>query len=365
VANLNSYHDPIQSEQNMLMVVFGAGASYDSVSKLPDYNRLASTYRPPLASGLFSRRPHFDAWISRYYACNAVINQLQSPPNGSSVESELEKLWTEREKNPRRYRQLAAVQFYLHSMIWECTEKWEREVARGVTNYKNLLDRIDSWRRQTNEKVCLVTFNYDTMLENALVDLDIKISDLSHYIANNDYKIIKPHGSVNWAHGVYGDIVKDLRRTSLEVANELIERRSELTITSDFQMLRQPLVEQSAMWSSKSLLFPALAIPLEHKQDYECPTEHLEVLRTCIPEVTKMLLIGWRATETKFIELLKEKLQKKIIMKVVNSSESSETSKRLASALDKASISINVIPSELGFSQFVNSNQVEEFLNLK
>ena len=70
----------------MLMVIFGAGASYDSVSTYPPNvvghphggdvaNRF---HRPPLANELFENRPLFADIIERFQACEPIIPRLRA-----------------------------------------------------------------------------------------------------------------------------------------------------------------------------------------------------------------------------------------------------------------------------------------------
>jgi hypothetical protein len=190
----------------MLMVVFGAGASYDSIpqlrpgasSKLPAHSLadavVAEQYRLPLANELFDNRPDFVRAIQRFPKCQAVIPYLRQPPPGKTVENVLEALQTEASNYPERIRQLAAIRYYLHFTPWDCGRNWEA-ASRGVTNYKTLLDQIQRWRKPADQ-VCLVTFNYDGMLENALPSVGLYVRELRDYITSEEYKIIKPHGSV-------------------------------------------------------------------------------------------------------------------------------------------------------------------------
>src|SRR5207302_10386358 len=54
------------------------------------------------------------------------------------------------------------------------------------------------------QKICFVTFNYDTMLDEELARLlGVQIKDMSDY-AQRDYALIKLHGSVNWGREVDG-----------------------------------------------------------------------------------------------------------------------------------------------------------------
>jgi SIR2-like domain len=118
---------------------------------------------------------------------------LQSIAPGKTVEHVLETLQNEGKTDPERQRQMAAIRFYLQLVIWQCEHQWDTTVAYGITNYVALLDQL---RRTENMPVLLVTFNYDQMIEQALRTVNIPISDLSHYIQHDTFKLFKLHGSV-------------------------------------------------------------------------------------------------------------------------------------------------------------------------
>src|SRR5438128_1327375 len=129
------------------MVIFGAGASYDSLARYPPDSDgrfpppdslVAKQWRPPLANQLFDQR--FGQYIQQFRQMHAVVPDLQNPED--DVETVLEKFQSEASTYPRRLNQLAAVRYYLQSMLSNCQSNWEN-VTRGVTNYKALLDRID------------------------------------------------------------------------------------------------------------------------------------------------------------------------------------------------------------------------------
>lgn len=357
------------------MVIFGAGASHDSAPDYPsgtEWPARIEDYRLPLADELFANRPDFITWIDRLEDntranLSTVVFHLRQP-SGGSVEQELERLRKEAETSaraPERRQQLAVVQFYLQSMLWECQDKWKALVTHGVTNYKDLLEQIDMWRRESNEKVCLVTFNYDTMLEDALSALavGINVQTIDDYIAH-DYKIIKLHGSANWAHRVNIDMDPIvLADAPLTMAKELIKRAALLKenklILPDYDIINRPLAAvQGSVFAYPS--FPALAIPVENKQNYECPKKHLEELYACIPQVTNILMIGWRATEADFLKLLKDKLGKQVHVMAVNGQQIS--AQQANSKLLQAGIDARCDSAETGFSDFVVRREADAFL---
>ena len=102
----------------MLMVVFGAGASYDSVLSRPpwEYSRERLHYRPPLANELFGTTDEYRDAITRFPKCKPILPRLQGVVRqGGSVEVELERLQEEADAGDwERYKQLAAVRYYLH-----------------------------------------------------------------------------------------------------------------------------------------------------------------------------------------------------------------------------------------------------------
>ncbi len=243
----------------MLLVVFGAGASFDSASALrPD--QTSATWRPPLANQLFELR-RFGGYISQFPKCAPLITHLQS--SEVNVERVLEKYQNEANGDPERLRQLAAVRFYLQTMLSELVVAWKGETS-GVTNYKTLLDQIRHERKQ-DAKVCLATFNYDNLLEDALSVVNVRIGSMPDYVTG-DYQIVKLHGSINWFHevlnfhSVAGQHPTQTIAQLIETAPKLIFKGYQ--ITPSVSLLQQ---------STNVALFPALSIPVENKPGYECP----------------------------------------------------------------------------------------------
>jgi len=97
--------------------------------------------------------------------CMTLIPVLRK--EGVAVERELARIQEQAKTYPPAHQQLMAIRFYLQYALWKCQKRWFNH-HRGITNYATLIREIDRWRFEFNEQVSFVTFNYDTMLEQAM-----------------------------------------------------------------------------------------------------------------------------------------------------------------------------------------------------
>jgi hypothetical protein len=285
----------------MLMVVLGAGASYDSAVEVPAPLGDAE-YRPPLTDHLFTNRATFLPIRASFPQIDPVIGRLVNR-DGRTVEQVLRELQNEAADNPVRHQQLAAVRFYLQCLLTQIVERWYNSdrpnSCHRATNQIALIDKL--WGARFAEPVCLVTFNYDTLIERALNHYGQQTNSPADYIAGDRFKLFKLHGSVNWARRLTEppDLVRIDQPQA--IAKELITRASELRTSDQFVQVDHttPL-----SLSGRDPVLPAIAIPVETKSVFECPPDHIEVLKELLPKVTAILTIGWRATEQHFLDLL-------------------------------------------------------------
>src|SRR5436190_22607719 len=98
----------------MLLIVFGAGASFDSA---PSYGPDGLAERPPLANQLFEPRPRFADALEEFSECQALIPYLRHPQSDVGVEQLLQRYLEEAPGDPVRHRQLAAIRYYLRSIL--------------------------------------------------------------------------------------------------------------------------------------------------------------------------------------------------------------------------------------------------------
>ena len=286
----------------MLMVILGAGASYDSSRDFPTPECLGrpapcelETWRPPLAPSLFLDPNHeFRPIVRKYLHLSHIIGYLRQPSDGRSVEEELEFLQNESNKR-ERLRELASVSYYLRDLLFQVTVKWWNQTS-GVTNYAPLLEQILRLN-SAGEPVCLVTFNYDLLLDHTLPSFDYKTMPIEdQFNAHPVFKVFKPHGSIDWARVV--NLPPDRRMSP----RELIEKADTITLTDQFVTLPSPEHADNG----HQTVFPVIAIPVQTKTEdnFVWPESHRTHLEQLLPSVKKILIIGWQAREAHFLEML-------------------------------------------------------------
>jgi hypothetical protein len=362
----------------MLMVIFGAGASFDSsptytVGMVPpgassdDHHNAFN--RPPLAKELFANRPLFIDSIDVFPQCKTIVSRLRAPAVISGERS-IEALLQEIEEEAKTYRrgpqELAAVRCYLQHAISECQNNWQR-VTRGITNYLTLLREIERTHKVA-EPVCLVTFNYDTLLENALGELGYRIDRIEDYTERPvTFRLFKPHGSVNWGQMVNIKLPANVNtnnpNNARSVLHYLIEHPSELHISNTFVLC--PPANMGL--ADGNPVFPAIAIPVEKKDLFACPQIQIDRLTQALPEVSKILVIGWRATEAHFLELLRRGLRSNVQVHIVAGPVAGENSPGEVTKVNICTALLNNRPQlptidPGGFTDFLDSGRARSFL---
>ncbi len=286
----------------MLLVILGAGASHDSAD--PYYVDPASQpeiqeWQPPLANGLFGRRSHFLKTIDTFKDARSLVVQLRAvlADGTRQLEQELDKVCEKAGTDPRAATQLMAIQYYLQQTLQACSDNWHR-ITSGCTYYQVLVERLDEWARVHQQCVLYVTFNYDTLLEQAIQDSGPKfhIDSLSDYVSHPRLKLVKLHGSVDWAH----DIQLPQPFPAGPQWDYVIQHAFDLDIPPEIVFCpNQRVGTNGRAW------IPAVAVPIQSKGSFECPPEHVDMLRSILPQVDRVLVIGWRAMEEHFLNLLR------------------------------------------------------------
>ncbi len=128
------------------------------------------------------------------------------------------------------------------------------------------------------------------------------------YVERDDFRVYKPHGSIEWVQ-LLANEPEPLARSD---EDRIIEEGEHFDLLDDgFRFGRDPqfrVHENPRDAKSTRLALPALALPLTEKSEFACPEVHIEALRSDLGAVTRVLVIGWRASEQHFLNLWKEAL---------------------------------------------------------
>ena len=364
---------------DMLLVIFGAGASYDSDPAFPPGGHPSSNEdaRPPLARELFS--PRFGHYLRILPAAAGLLPQLRRA--GDSVEQELEAIRGDASRYEHLPRQLAALRCYIREVVLGCDNAWW-ERADGLTNYTALMQSIERWRQDRAQRVSLVTFNYDTLLDRACRSIlpAFTLTTVASYIADTHYKLIKLHGSVDWYRRIRSPelpgplaasftIQRDRELVSIppeEAIDYFIDHAGQWTLADDF--VRQ--TQRETPWP----YFPAISIPTATKadSDFECPLEHLDTVAAALATVTHLLVIGWRGAEDHFYQLWRGVLESEqgsrrprdlVAWQIVSDSEENALAARtrLTTGIGVAGVPQARL-STRGFTAFLEGQELGEFL---
>jgi hypothetical protein len=300
--------------------------------------------------------------IRRFPACEPVVQFLRYRNGNDTVEDVLESLRREAEAYPRAHRQLAAIRWYLRCMLTNCLVEWA-VVCREITNQRTLLGRIDRYR-SSREPVMFVTFNYDCMIEDALSSFGVDLrspSNLSLYISDARYKLVKLHGSINWSREItHPSFTTTLTPDQPADIRKMIDNAADLMVNDNFFVTQDPFQTRTP---SGRAIFPAIAIPVRQKDIFECPREHVETLLAAIPSVSKLLIIGWRANDEAFLEMLRDRLatDPQILVVAGGLVDARATIQRLCDAQIRGAQ--NAAAFEGIFTDFVRLRAMDEFLN--
>jgi hypothetical protein len=340
-----------------VLVVLGAGASYDCwdgdiATRYDDLER-----RLPLANSLFSDLPTQNSLISKYMINNIAARLRRSQKILSSrynVEYELQKILDENTNDENIIESLFATRYYLHELIHEL-EKSTQHKTSGNTKYVDLINDLSDWTKtQLSNEVVIVSFNYDTLLEHAMSVVfrhewqKKKSSSPDYYFAGNKVRIYKPHGSINWGRQVLKENMPH-HHSSYE---SMLGSLRTFDISEGVISIVDPYIFKTN--NSKDVT-PVIAVPYGSKTDFkDCPASMMKALENDMVDCEVVLTIGWRGADKHFVSLMEEKMHDVRQVHCISPSGDSE--------LNNSSFSGKINYVEAGFSSITNANEMKDFL---
>jgi hypothetical protein len=331
----------------MLMVIFGAGASFGSAPPQPKPT-LNEKWRPPLTAHLFD--PTYGDVADKYPASRPAIVRMQralAEHPDALIETEIGKLGEEAAGNPEKARHLLGLRFYLNDLIESRISEWWKRL-HGFTFYGDLLERLGTWRYQTDEEIALVTFNYDELLDFSLSGQigNGPFGDFQEYIDRPHWRLYKLHGSTSWARVLQARVGSDFGIPSV---SETIAKGDGLDFEDGVLRARPWRKALEAHEDpTTTVAAPGIAIPTNQKQTFSCPADHVQCFAEDAEKTDRMLVIGWRGSEPHVLEVLSERLP--LVRQLAVADTTREKSAAVLDTLEDGGVSTNFrAPLEGGF----------------
>lgn len=310
------------------LFIFGAGAS---LGMSFDKNFEHSLYCPPLVNKLFDSK--FESIYQKYPAVNEAISTLRFQDN---IEQYFQKEWDSINRSHRKdlLRDHINIQYYLQELF----SLISTQNSGLETNLYNVLFRYlkESCWKNTKEKIAIVSFNYDTFIEQEIEKVwGISFTTLDDYVNNNlRIDIYKPHGSHNWGWPFEVETPNDIsnwlynRNYSLdEIYFELLGPENEMAQVG----MGQILLNKSRIQLIKDNypFYPALFVPYLDKDDFLLPFRHYNNLRKSLEEVEEIYIIGWKGNEASFNSLMKDEINDRMVNIYIADPDSSTVKRNL------------------------------------
>ncbi len=339
------------------LIILGAGASYD-YSQMGDLGELS-----PLTNDLVSRKHIQQDLLQTYSGVGVIMSTIiQQVTSGvRSFEEALTKLRDNAVDSLVTQSHFVGLEFYLQKFFHRVSTSDDissnARLMHGINNYKSLFSMIDV---HSSGKACIVTFNYDSLLERNMPVNNIK--RMNDYV-NGDKKIVKLHGSHDWTY--------IQRKDSFFFGREFQDGYELCCKEPSFlQKIKEtnPPIKLSEIDSHSEsrdfFKFPALAIPLNGKDKFLCPPGHISSLTEELNRVDRILIIGWKAGDPWLLNLLKEHNAcegKRILVVSGSSSGAQEVAKVIKNKLNIEQKQIECYVG--GFTQFMGDDDCVNFFS--
>lgn len=321
---------PQQEHELKRMFIFGAAASSfccfdDHLDELRNH-----PFAPPTGYEVFAKK--YDELIQQFPGADQSTTKFESREN--DIESCLEEEWdmVKAKYNPQVAIRHLNIQFYLQKLFSAISNEVHQKFKRKNL-YRLLLSKLEAVTADNpNERISLVTFNYDTILDRFVEEAIGKpLNSMDNYVdyRSNNLLLFKPHGSCNWGWRIPNEYIEHLNGTPLH--RHLLDEKIEpwklyynllgniddmIDINSwggeqfndDYHRGRYTIAKsklQVIPRGEEEKYFPALLIPYRDKDEVLMPYIHVQTLKHAIDEIEELYLIGWKGNERLFNKKLK------------------------------------------------------------
>jgi len=355
------------------LIILGAGASHGYSAKgdgLYLNDTTGRLMRPPVTNQLIEERYLFAEIANDYREVYDILGEINLRMSSSedrlSFEQCLTHIMDRGVGDSHRLIQLVALHFYLRDFFGHLCKNRH---FLDQNAYSILINRLIDLSKS---RACVVSFNYDTLFERSieLSPINQSFRSMGDYI-DGDIKIFKPHGSHDWVNLIRKNTYGLAAATKVALYNYL-KGKPELLNKIVYEK-PQPYHETEIDEAHRrdNAFMPAIAIPLNNKQNYVFPDAHFEALTVALKEIDRILIIGWRAADDFILDLIKNSIpvEKLTTIPIHIVAEGKKVAPReeaeiiLSRILEKWGI-INVGHAFEGdFAKYIGTDKLGEFLD--
>lgn len=242
--------------------------------------------------------------------------------------------------NPILLNKLISVQYYLHHLFQKFSDGLDFRRNNYMGFFQGLVDSLI--QKGDEEKALIVSFNYDTILEQSLSKaLHYTYHNLDDYINidNHKFALLKPHGSCNWGRSYTDEFLNSLQihknGSVVSISQALYKRQISLGKINSCLSNKSKLVDASDL----KYYFPQLLIPFKSKDSFIMPESHTMFLEKFLDQIDKIIILGWKGAEEKFKSLLKKQLGDKKVWVLYANAKDDSIQRELQSVFRNATIS--------------------------
>lgn len=369
-------------ERDLLLVVVGAGASFDCLPDAPlqifdplsgDGGLTWNEVRPPVTRDLVLGSGFHNKVLNRYPAAGGLADELRQRLAVNATSETLEQVLSEisaRESHdPDTSIRMLALRYYLRDLFFACADYVSAPSLGGVTNYTRLVAQSNAWATANHGRVCFVNFNYDMLLDSACSAGTRYAIGIEPQDPNGVFSLVRPHGSIAWEQrsGEGGSSYSSKRRIAQTVLEDWRVPSVSPVIHVD---LTTP--DTSALYSVQPSI-PVMALPLPAKSEETLvwPDEQRRFFESLAGQASKVVILGWRGVDEHFTPYLARAARQDCALLIVAGGDQEEARKetvrieqRLVTVGGRHASSAPSAERHItGFSTFMASGHYRNFLD--
>ena len=339
-----------------LAIILGAGASHsiNQDHKLSDNQN----YRPPLVTDIFRGNREFRAILHKYTLAEGLASLIDSKirqnKDGMGLEQILKEYQDSLDVGERSLitNNFLEIPLYLNELFGEIGVNFTTQPDEYNSLVLLALDKIDD--------VLFLTLNYDVLLEIPLShNFNIDFSQETDYTNHKGWSLIKLHGSSNWYKpfskqtGILGDS---------EYFRLIRDSQLPLSLQNSFKFFN--LYERARKYDDLTAIYPAITVPVAGKYQINCPVSHEKRAKEFLSDCQNYLIIGTSGKDQDLLDLLKQNAKGGKALAIGRHEDSTnKTRENVMLAAPQFQFNFDVYFHPRGFTQFIDSGELERFLN--